>query len=130
MHVIEQASHTQTVATPSWMDVSRVACGYGMSGKVHLAPTVWLCCVYFAPNDEERIDPSREALRLDKLLRDTAGAWSKHTRAVGSRAGRCSFRYNPSRPLDESSRSPSFNLSVSVQLNEKAEWATRIELDN
>ena len=130
MQVMIQAPQLQSETAPNWMDVSRVACGYGMTGKVQLTPTVWLCCVYLAAHDEERIDPSREALRLDKLLRDAASAWSNHTRSGGSRTGQCVFRYNPAKPMDESSDTPSFSLSVSVQANGEAEWATHIALDD
>ena len=129
-----QTIHTQpgpeTPTASGWIDVSRVACGYGMPGHVKLASSVWLCCVYFASRDQERIDPSREALRLDSLLRDAATAWSKHARSDGSRSGQCIFRFNPGRPLDDYEGSPvSFNLSVTVQSDDKQDWETQIELD-
>lgn len=131
MHVTELQPRIESPEASGWIDVSRVACGYGMPGKVRLAPSVWLCCVYFAARDEDRIDPRREAFRLDALLRDAATAWSQHTRTVGSRAGQCIFRFNPGRPLDDNDSGPvSFNLAVTVRADDKTGWATQIELDN
>jgi hypothetical protein len=102
-----------------------------MPGRVRLAPSVWLCCVYFAAQENDRIDPAREAFRLDKLVRDAATAWARHTRAAGSRAGQCIFRFNLGRPFEDPDAAPlRFDLSVTVQRDDTADYATRIELDN
>ena len=131
MNVAEQRPQTETPVATGWMDVSRLACGYGMPGRVRLAPSVWLCCVYFAARENDRIDAEEEAFRLDTLLRDAATAWAQHSRSVGTRAGHCIFSFNPGRPLDNPGASPvRINLSVTVQASDSADWATRIELDS
>lgn len=131
MKVAEEASRTETPTATGCVDVSRLGCGYGMPGRVTLAPSVWLCCVYFAAQENDHIDPVTEAFRLDTLLRDAATAWAEHSRAANSRAGKCIFSFNPGRPMDDPHASPPhFNLSVTVQANDAADWATRIELEN
>lgn len=130
MNLSEQHALAAAPQATGWVDVSRVACGYGMPGRVELEPSVWLCCVYFAAQDEDRIDPAKEAFRLDSLLRDAATAWARHTQEAGSRAGQCHFRFKSGTPLDDSAGSPvSFNLSVTVEADDKADWATRIEME-
>ena len=130
MILSEQPALSQPSHATGWVDVSRVACGYGMPGRVGLAPSVWLCCVYFAAQDKDRIDPAKEAFRLDTLLRDAATAWARHAQATGSRPGQCHFSYKTGTPLDHTAGSPvSFNLSVTVEADDEADWATRIEMD-
>ena len=130
MNLSEQPALSQPSHATGWIDVSRVACGYGMPGRVELAPSVWLCCVYFAAQDKDRIDPAKEAFRLDTLLRDAATAWARHTQVTGSRPGQCHFSFKTGTPLDHTAGSPvSFSLSVTVEADDEADWATRIEMD-
>ncbi len=130
MDVTEQSPTTEAPATTGWIDVSRVACGYGMPGPVKLAPTVWLCCVYFAARQNDSTDAAEDAFRLDALLRNAATAWAQHTRATGSRPGQFCFDFNPGKPPGGSGGSTvSFNLSVTVEANNTAQWATWIEMD-
>lgn len=130
MNLSDQRALTIAPHATGWIDVSRVACGYGMPGRVELAPSVWLCCVYFAAQDQDRIDPVKEALRLDTLLRNAATAWARHAQQSGSRPGQCHFSFKTGMSPDQSAGSPvSFNLSVTVEADDQADWATRIEMD-
>ena len=79
---------------------------------------------------QTRDDAAGEAFQLDTLLRDAAMAWAKHARASGSRAGQYRFVFKPGAPPHDADPAKlSFNLSVTVEADDSADWATRIELD-
>lgn len=119
--------------TGSWLDVSPEAAGAGLSGQVLLCSAVWLICVYSSASNADRIDSSREIVRLQKLLRATAAAWQAKLRVAGQARRSCHFTYEPGSgtPSSRNAKVPQLlgvRLELVTRCNDNGKRTTTISL--
>jgi hypothetical protein len=127
------AERPNMLQSGSWLDVSPEATQAGLSGQLLLCPAVWLICVYNSESNADRIDSSREKLRLQRLLRATSAAWQAKLRVAGKRRRSCVFSYEPiaHTPSRQTAGTPpvlGIRLELTTRGNDEGNWITTITL--